>query len=143
MRPILLFLILLAPAWAQSWDSLRGLRQGEAVRLTEINGPEHKGTFSAATADTVTIQSDGTPHTFEKAKVQMVKVRSSARRLRNLLIGAGIGVGAGIAVDQSLGTLLRNESGDSKRPLMYLGPIALFGGIGAAIPAYRTVYRVR
>jgi hypothetical protein len=72
-----------------------------------------------------------------------VKVRSTSRRVRNLLIGAGIGLAIGITADQTLGTYLRNESGDSQRPLMYAAPIALFGGIAGAFPAYRVVYSAR
>jgi hypothetical protein len=109
----------------------------------DTTGQEHRGSFAAVAEDSLTIRMDAGERSFEKTKVRMVKVRSSQRRIRNLLIGVGIGVATGVAVDQSLGAALRNETGDSKRPVMYLAPIGLFGGIGAAIPAYRTVYRAR
>jgi len=32
---------------------------------------------------------------------------------------------------------------DSGRPLMYVIPIGLFGGIGAAMSPYRTIYQVK
>ena len=140
------FLALIACAaslCAQSWDTLLLLKPGDAVRVVDTGGQELKGSFAAATADSLTIQSHGSVRPIEKAKIRLVKVLSSGRRLRNLLIGVGIGVAVGVTADQTLGTMLRNETGDSMRPVMYVAPIALFGGIGAAIPAYRTIYRAR
>jgi hypothetical protein len=128
---------------AQSWDSLQSLRPGDAVRIVDTGGKEFSGSFAAATAESLTIQSQGSARLLAKTAIRLVKVRSTSRRLRNLLIGVSVGVVTGVAVDQTLGAALRNETGDSKRPLMYLAPIALFGGIGGAIPAYRTVYRAR
>jgi hypothetical protein len=65
--------------------------------------------------------------------------------MRNILIGAGIGLAVGIAVDRTLGTYIRNERGDiaGVRALTYAAPIALFAGIGAALAPYRTIYRAR
>jgi hypothetical protein len=139
----LLFFAFLVPAWAQAWNSISELRPGDSLRVVDSAGKEHRGAFSAASADSLTIQTRQGADSIEKAKVRQVLVRSSSRRIRNLLIGVGIGVATGVAIDQTLGTALRNETGDSKRPLMYLAPIGLFGAIGGAVPAYRTIYRVR
>jgi hypothetical protein len=143
IRSVLIFLACAAPLWAQSWDTLRGLKPGESIRVVDDGGHELRGAFAAATADSLTLRSGGGEHAIEKSKIRVVKVRSSSRRLRNLLIGVGVGVATGAVVDQTLGAALRNETGDSKRPLTYVAPIALFGGIAGALPAYRTVYRAR
>jgi hypothetical protein len=143
IRCFLTIIACVVPLCAQSWDTLQVLKPGDAVRVVDIGGQEVKGSFSAATPDSLTIQSHGSAQSIEKAKIRLVKVRSSGRRLRNLLIGAGIGVAIGVTADQTIGALLRNENGESNRPLMYIAPVALFGGIGAAIPAYRTIYRAR
>ena len=140
---ILLLLACLLPLHAQSWDSLSGLKSGDAVRVIDAGGQEHKGSFSAVSSESLTIRSGAGTQSIERAKVRQVKMRSTSKRIRNLLIGVGIGVGVGIAVDQSLGRALRNEGNDNQRALMYVGPIGLFGGIGGAFPAYRTVYRSR
>ena len=73
-----------------------------------------------------------------------MEVRCNARRTRNLLIGLGIGVAVGVTADQTVGAYVRNESNESAgaRAITYLAPIALFGAIGA-LPAYRTIYKVR
>jgi hypothetical protein len=48
-----------------------------------------------------------------------------------------------LIVDQSLGAYFRNESneGAGARAITYIAPAALFGGVAAAFPAYRTLYR--
>jgi hypothetical protein len=143
IRYLLAFVACVVPLWAQPWDTLRGLKTGESVRVTDTAGQQYRGSFSAVSGDSLTIRTGDGEHSLEMAKVRLVKVRSTSRRIRNLLIGIGIGVATGVAVDQTLGAYMRNETGDSGRPLMYLAPIGLFGGIGGAIPAYRTVYRVR
>ena len=74
--------------------------------------------------------------------MQRVQVASGSRRLRNILVGAGIGLAVGLVVDQTLGVRLRNEGNDDYRGLFYAAPIALFGGLSAR-PAYRTVYTTK
>jgi len=60
-----------------------------------------------------------------------------------MAIGAAIGLGVAIAVDQTVGRYLRNETGDSGRAITYIAPIGLFGAISAAMSPYRTVYQSR
>jgi hypothetical protein len=81
----------------------------------------------------------------ERARVHRVQVRAGSRRVRHILIGAGIGLAVGIAVDQSVDTYFRNEVGENGGvpAVTYAAPIALFAGIGAAMSPYRTIYRAR
>ncbi|MDR3698336.1 MAG: hypothetical protein P4L56_01795 [Candidatus Sulfopaludibacter sp.] len=53
-----------------------------------------------------------------------MQVRSGVRRVRNFVIGAAIGLAAGGGC-------------------VGAAPIVVFGGISAALPGYRTVYRMR
>jgi hypothetical protein len=46
-----------------------------------------------------------------------------------------------VTVDQTLGTYLRNEGVNNGRAITYIAPIGLFGGIGAALSSYKTIYR--
>ena len=148
-RRVRLLSILLAvsvcvlPIRAQSWDTVRGLKAGDRVRVQEGGGPEHKGTVSAVTAEAISLTTGKTEVSVDRVRVKRVQVHSGTKRARNIAIGAAIGVGVGIAIDQTIGTYLRNESGDEGRPVMYLAPIGLFGGIGAALSPYRTIYRVK
>ena len=134
-----LFLIFLASLHAQSWDSLRAV-QGQHVKVTDSSGATHKGVCQTVSADAITLEGTAA---IERGKVRRVEVRSGARRVRNAVIGVAIGVAVGVTVDHTVGTYMRNETGDSARAVTYVAPIALFGGIGAALSGYRTVYRVR
>lgn len=121
-----------------------GLSTGEQINVVDVNGGAHRGLLTAVSEDSISLQSGSKPFTVERARVRRVQVRSGARRLRNALIGAGIGFAIGLTVDQTFGKFLRNESsGDGGRGLTYATSIGVLGGIGAAMPGYRTVYRSR
>jgi hypothetical protein len=142
IRAVFWMVVTCAPLTAQSWDSLRDV-QGKHVKVTETSGEDRKGICDSITADGITIQAGSSRITIERNKVRRVQARSGARRVRNLVIGAAIGLAVGVAVDQTVGAYLRNETGDSGRGITYAAPIVVFGGIGAALPGYRTVYRLR
>lgn len=130
--------------FAQSWDGLHGLKPGERVNVLDAAGQEHKGTFAAVSDDAISLDTAKGQVAIGRPQVRRVQVRSSSRRVRNLLIGVAVGAAVGATVDQTLGVYFRNESGESAgtRAVSYVAPIALFGGLGA-LPAYRTVYRAR
>jgi hypothetical protein len=140
---ILAVLAAALPISAQSWDTLRGLKPGDRIKVQETGGQEYSGAFRSVSADAITLAGAQGEVAIEKAKVRTVKVRASSRRVRNFLIAAAIGVAVGATVDNTLGVYLRNESGETSgaRILTYVAPIALFGSIAAALPAYRTVYK--
>ena len=133
------------PLHAQSWEAVRGLKPGDRVKVTDNAGKEYQGAVHAVSGDAISLETRSGEVVFEKAKVRKVQVRSTTRRVRNLIIGAAIGVAVGVTVDSTLGAYLRNESGetDGVRALSYLAPIGIFGGIGAAPAAYATIYRWR
>jgi hypothetical protein len=133
------------PLYAQSWDALRGLKQGDRVKVLDNAGKEHEGAFQAVSADAVSLETRTGEVAIEKAKVRRVQVRAGRRRVRNLIIGAAIGVAVGVAVDSTLGAYFRNETGETSgaRAITYIAPIAIFGGVAAALPAYATIYRSR
>jgi len=128
---------------AQSWDTLRTLQPGNRIKVLDRAGEVRSGAFAKVSADAISFITRKGEVSIEKARVSRVQVRSSGRRMRNLLIGAGIGVAIGVAVDQGLGAYLRNESGESDavRAVSYIAPIGIFAAIGAALPGYKTIYR--
>jgi len=146
IRQILLVIFSCAIALgAQSWEDLSGLKPGDRVKVKDASGKEYKGSFRALSADAITIETRNKELSVERARVRRVQIASSSRRLRHFAIGAGIGFALGLITDQTLGAFLRNESGEGTgaRALTYIAPIGLFGGIAAAAPAYKTVYRTR
>lgn len=129
------------PLIAQSWDGLRGLTPGYKIRVLTDAGQEHNGSFKAVSNDAISLETRKGEVAIERPRVRRIQLRSNERRIRNAVIGAAVGVGIGVVVDQTLGKLLRNESGDSGRAITYAVPIALLGGVAALLPGYKTIYR--
>ena len=128
---------------AEPWDALHTLKAGDQIRVLETSGQEHKGSFVRVSADAISLVRDKSEVLLERAHVRRVKVRSGSRRVRNTLIGAGIGLATGLVIDQTLGAYFRNESneGSGARALTYLAPTGIAAGIAAAFPAYKTIYK--
>src|SRR3954470_3905164 len=122
------------PCRAESWDALRSLRAGDPIRVLEASGKERKGAFVAVSADAMSVRTRRDEVKIARGEVRLVQIRSNRRRLRNALIGVGIGVVIGVVADQTIGLRFRNESPESAgaRALTYAAPIALFGGLGSA-----------
>jgi hypothetical protein len=90
----------------------------------------------------VTVHTPAGEQRFLRPDVTRVVSRARSHRLRNALIGAGVGVAISIVTDQTVGTYLRNESNpDGARPLIWTVPIAAGAAIGAAFPSHPTIYR--
>ena len=128
---------------AQSWEDLRSLKPGDSIKVMDTGRREQKGAFAALSADAISLRTGNREVSIERTRVRRVQIRSGSRRARNAAIGAAVGVAIGVTVDQTLGAYLRNESNGSGRPVTYIAPIALFGGLAAAFPGYRTLYRAR
>ena len=143
MKTLLVLLACGFSLQAQPWDALRGLKPGDKIKVTDSSHGEYQGAFRALSEQAVSLETRKGVVEVERTRVRRVWVRAGSHRVRNILIGAGIGLAVGVAVDQSAGRYFRNESGENSgaRALTYIAPVALFAGIGAALPAYRTIYR--
>ena len=145
MRQSLFCLLVLlgVPVFGQSWDALKGLKPGVIVRVEEKDRTTTSGELKKVSDDSIRYVSAAGEVEIERAKVKRVEVRSPERRLRNTLIGAAIGAGIAVAVDQTLGQYLRNESGDESRAIRSLAVVGGMAGLGALVAPYKTVYRAR
>lgn len=129
---------------AQSWTRVQALSPGTQIRIVDSSGTQLKGTLTSVTNDAISIQTGSGETAVERTRVRRVEAREGSRRLRNTLIGAGIGVAVGLVIDNSLGVYFRNEAheGDGARALTYLVPAGVFAGIGAT-RATHTIYKSR
>lgn len=143
LRTLAALLLLALPLCAQSWDELRGLKPGDAIKVQDSDGKEYKGRFTAVAPESISVETGKGQISIDRPRVRRVEIRSGGKRLRNTLIGAGIGIAVAVTVDQTLGTRLRNEGNDTGRGLMYAAPIGGFTALGALPAAYTTIYRVR
>lgn len=133
-------LVLAAPV-SKDWESLGHLNPGALIEVVASDRAE-TGEFVSIFTESLTIRTPRGERKFPRREVMRVVSRKQSRRTGNLLIGVGVGAAIGLVTDQTLGAYLRNESNPaSARPLIWSLPIAVCGGIGAAIPSYPVIYR--
>jgi hypothetical protein len=133
-------LVVAAPA-SKTWESLGQIHSGAPIEVFTSDRAE-KGDFVSSSTESLTIHTRRGEQRFLRSEVVRVVSRTQSRRMRNVLIGVGVGAAIGLVTDSTLGAYLRNESNPpGARPLIWALPIALCGGIGAAFPSYPAIYR--
>jgi hypothetical protein len=149
VKPVLLFLVLvpvfgMAQSAQDSWDNLKQLRPGQKIEVVDTSMKSLRGPFVSVSEEAITLEVGKTQESIERAKVVRVSVRDTSHRTRNMLIGAAVGVGAGLALTVPLEVQQGNE-GNTLAGTM-AGVTAALGGAGlgiGAIPGSRTVYRIK
>ena len=133
-------LVLAAPV-PKTWESLGKLDSGTPIEVVTSDRAE-KGEFVSSSTESLIIHTRRGEQRFLRKEVVRVVSRRQSRRMRNVLIGVGMGAAIGLVTDQTLGAYLRNESNPaSARPLIWALPMAFCGGIGAAFPSYHVIYQ--
>lgn len=144
LRVLVLAAAMSAAVHAQSFELLRGIQPGQTVRVTDTSGKRQTGTWKADNSGSVTFTTKQGEVSLPHDQVRKVELKSTARRVRNIAIGAGVGVALGATIDNSLGTRLRNESsGDGGRAVIYATSIAAGAALGALPSGWHTIYRVK
>ena len=64
------------PLSAQSWDTLRELKPGDAISLLDTAGHERKGAFTAFSSDAIGLQTGGGEVSIERPRVRRVQAPS-------------------------------------------------------------------
>jgi hypothetical protein len=133
-------------SWAQSnpasWENLSTLQPGEKIQILEENSTKVSGTFLNVSDAAIWLQEKARQEMVQKPDVRSVTLRKNEHRLRNTLLGAAIGVGAGSAI------------GAATYQHQFLGRgFQAFGGamvgvipgtvVGAVWPSHKTMYRVQ
>ena len=86
---------------------MRGLAPGEKIKAVDTAHREYKGAFTAFSERGISLETRSGVVEIERARVHRVEIRANSRRVRNIMVGVGI------AFDQTLGALFRNEQGES------------------------------
>ena len=130
-----------SPIYAQDgWARVTALPAGTKISVSQRGADTRKGLIETATADAIRMNAGGQPITIAKSDTRKVVNLSRNHRLRNMLIGAGIGVVGGVILDKTANTRFTNE-GQSYSGAFYGASIAIGAGIGALIPSHPVIYR--
>jgi hypothetical protein len=121
-----------APA-PTAWDTLSSIDQGHRVRI-ETSAKKYTGAFAGASEDVIRLNAKDGQISISRNEVMRVYLQSRSSRLRNTLIGAGIGTAVGVIAYSTLGRLLRNEGGQDTEARLLMPPIAIGAAAGAVLP---------
>jgi len=134
------------PALAGSglWSAVQGIAPGTQIEV-QIKGAKHRGTLSAVTAASLSMNTANAQVSLAQADIRKVKIRKSNFK-RRAIIGGIIGAAAGIAGAAPFGVLAANEGHDDQASIVAAGAAIGFGigaGVGALAalaPGYYTIY---
>jgi len=112
-RAAMLLPILSLAAAAQSpasqWDTLKMLAPGTEVRVASANAKPMQGTLESVTDSDLVLTQAGGPKSFGRTQILSVSVKGKDHRLRNAMIGLGVGTAAGLAIGFGVGHAQSNN----------------------------------
>lgn len=131
---------ILAPllqAQQSQWQNLAQVRPGTRIQVVENSLKSTSGRFVGFSETDLTLKVEDKEVVIPKDQVHRVTI-SGKNRKRNTLIGLAVGAGAGAAV----GAAANRVVGEAwVVPGMMLSYAGLGAGIGALVPAAKTVYK--
>ena len=147
---LMMVLILVSvPAFGQqatsSWSNVEGLKNGTKIVVTTKNGREFVGLKRQATDDTLFLETNFAvqgSRTISLTKDEIAEVSKTKSKWKYPLIGAGIGIAAGIAIGNTA------DHPDSDDPGLGKFVGGVMGGLGGLLggsmfsrrPAVKTIY---
>lgn len=142
IRGLLLGTFMVAPlseAQESQWQSLAEIRAGTKVQVVEKSLKSTSGKFMGFSQSGLTLMVGDKELVVPRDQVCRVSV-SGKNRKRNVLIGVAIGTAAGAGV----GAAARRVAGENwVIPGLALAYGGVGAGIGALVPATKTIYRVQ
>jgi hypothetical protein len=143
--------------WAQadqsSWANLSTLYVGQKIQIVDGNSKKHSGTFVTFSETAISYQETAGEQTIPKQDVRRVKLMQNKHRLRNTLIGACVGFGAGAAIGAasykqqscpSTDSFCLSGIGGRGIPTAIGAVVGFAAGtiVGTLLPSHPTVYSV-
>jgi hypothetical protein len=131
------------------WSSLKQIGAGQTIKVTVKDGTSSQGDFQSATEDALLLRVAGGDRSIARDMVRRVSLKMNGHRGKHALIGAAIGagggLGAGIAIDNDCGPNSIICTGSKGKGILTPGFALIGAGIGALLPAdgWREIYRAR
>jgi hypothetical protein len=136
--------IITLPAFADDrspWSNLGRVEQGARIGIILSDQKRIEGQFQGFTDSDISLRTDQVI-TLARDNVVRVYRRPRLNRTKRALIGAAIGVVAGVLLTKTAGDRFRNEGQDVPAASWIGGAAGIGAGIGAITGGgYQTVYR--
>ena len=88
------------------------LTPGTEVRVASANAKPIQGALENVTDSDLVLRQAGGPKSFGRAQILSVSVKGKDHRLRNAMIGLGVGTAAGVAIGFGIGHAQANNCGN-------------------------------
>ena len=123
------------PQSAQAnWGNLKHLAAGDLVHVVLNDGKSNAARFQSFTDEAIVLRTSAGEQTFSRPDVLRVSAKRKPHRMRNALIGAAAGCGAGLGIAAAYASSQRKEY-PYNRYFEVDGPIlgAVMGAAGAGL----------
>ena len=132
--------LILAPllhAQQSQWRDLNQIRPGTKIQVVENSLKSTSGKFVTFSETDITLKVENNDVVIPRDQIHRVSI-SGKNRKRNTLIGLAIGAGAGAGVGAATRQVVKESWVVPGMMLAYAG---VGTGVGAVVPAAKTVYR--
>jgi hypothetical protein len=122
---------------------------GQTIKVIATDGKSSQGNFQSVGDDVLVLRLAGGDRSFPRDTVRRISIKSNGGRVKHALIGAAIGagggLGAGIAIDNDCSRTSIVCTGNKGKAILTPAFALLGAGIGALLPAgdWREIYRSR
>jgi hypothetical protein len=124
------------------WNALKNLQTDQRIWVLDKQNNERNGWFRSVSDTALKMKIGSNELTIARGDIRRVAQASNRHRLRNTLIGAGIGVGLALVLEVISGAFTDGAGFTASGHALVWGVFA--GGptaIGAALPGRQVVYR--
>jgi hypothetical protein len=129
----------------ENWENLKQLQVGQKIEVVDMTMKSLTGTFVSFSDEGISLRHRGGDVAVQRPDVLRVTLQGHTKRIRNVLIGAAIGAGAGAAFAHWLGA--GECPGSQNCTTVTSASIGVSTGIGAGVgalfPGYQTIYRAK
>jgi hypothetical protein len=134
-----------------SWANLSSLQSGQKVQIVDMHSKKYSGSFMNVSDTAISYQETGSTQTMQRQDVRSVKLMENKHRLRNTLIGGGVGAGAGAVIGAA--SVHPCSTSDflcfqpiGRGAIAGIGAVVGFAGgavVGALLPSHKMIYSVK
>src|SRR5580704_7737208 len=138
---ILACLLAMPSVVSAQWENLNTLQAGQKIQVVQ-NSKKDSGTFLSVSDNEISLQGKSGAQKIQRQDVRSVNLMVNKHRLRNTLIGAGVGAGAGAGIGAAAWEP-HGFAGGRGTGAAVGAVIGAAGGavVGALWPSHETIYK--